>query len=51
MRTLLSERPDRLQKIALAVSKQFRTEVIDNFRSFALKNLGRSSHALYAKRS
>jgi DNA-binding transcriptional LysR family regulator len=38
-------------EIALAVSKQFRTEVVDNFRSFALKTLGHSRLALYAKRS
>jgi DNA-binding transcriptional LysR family regulator len=38
-------------EIALAVSKQFRTEVVDNFRSFALKTLGHSRHALYANRS
>jgi DNA-binding transcriptional LysR family regulator len=33
-------------EIALAVSKQFRTAVVDNFRSFALKTLGHSMHAL-----
>jgi DNA-binding transcriptional LysR family regulator len=33
-------------EIALAVSKQFRTEVVDNFRSFALKTLGHPMHAL-----
>jgi DNA-binding transcriptional LysR family regulator len=38
-------------EIALAVSKQFRTEVVDNFRSFALKTLGHSRHAMYANRS
>jgi hypothetical protein len=33
-------------EIALAVSKRFRTPVVDNFRSFALKTLGHSRHAL-----
>jgi len=32
-------------EIGLAVSKRFRTAVVDNFRSFALKTLGRSRHA------
>jgi DNA-binding transcriptional LysR family regulator len=38
-------------EIALAVSKQFRTEVVDNFRSFALQKLGHARNALYANRS
>jgi DNA-binding transcriptional LysR family regulator len=33
-------------EIAMAVSKRFRTAVVDNFRSFALKTLGHSVHAL-----
>jgi DNA-binding transcriptional LysR family regulator len=38
-------------EIAIAVSKRFRTAVIDNFRSFALKTLSHSRHASYANRS
>jgi DNA-binding transcriptional LysR family regulator len=38
-------------EIAIAVSKRFRTAVVDNFRSFALKTLGHSRNALNAKRS
>jgi len=38
-------------EIAIAVSKRFRTAVVDNFRSFALKTLGHSRHASYADRS
>jgi DNA-binding transcriptional LysR family regulator len=38
-------------EIALAVSKQFRTEVVDNFRSFALEKLGHSRNGVYANRS
>jgi DNA-binding transcriptional LysR family regulator len=38
-------------EIAIAVSNRFRTAVVDNFRSFALKTLGRSRNALYANRS
>jgi DNA-binding transcriptional LysR family regulator len=38
-------------EIAIAVSKRFRTVVVDNFRSFALKTLGHSRHASYANRS
>jgi DNA-binding transcriptional LysR family regulator len=38
-------------EIALAVSKQFRTEVVDNFRSFALEKLGRARKALRADES
>src|ERR1700683_5119830 len=33
-------------EISIAVSKRFRTAVVDNFRSFALKTLGHSMHAL-----
>ena len=38
-------------EIGIAVSKRFRTAVVDNFRSFALKTLGHSRNALYANRS
>jgi DNA-binding transcriptional LysR family regulator len=38
-------------EIALAVSKQFRTEVVDNFRSFALEKLGHSRNGVHANRS
>jgi hypothetical protein len=38
-------------EIGIAVSKRFRTPVVDNFRSFALKLLGHSRNALYANRS
>jgi len=38
-------------EIGIAVSKRFRTPVVDNFRSFALKKLGHSRNALYANRS
>ena len=38
-------------EIGIAVSKRFRAEVVDNFRSFALEALGRSRNALYANRS
>jgi DNA-binding transcriptional LysR family regulator len=40
-----------LSEIGIAVSKRFRAAVVDNFRSFALKNLGHSRNALYANRS
>jgi DNA-binding transcriptional LysR family regulator len=40
-----------ISEIGMAVRKGTRAPVVDNFRSFALKNLGRSRHALYAKRS
>jgi DNA-binding transcriptional LysR family regulator len=33
-------------EIGIAVSKRFRAAVLDNFRSFALKALGHSRHAL-----
>jgi DNA-binding transcriptional LysR family regulator len=39
-----------MAEIGMAVSKRFRTEVVDNFRSFALKTLGHSKHASYANR-
>src|SRR5580700_5408134 len=39
-----------MSEIAIAVSKRFRTVVVDNFRSFALKTLGHSRHASYANR-
>jgi DNA-binding transcriptional LysR family regulator len=35
-----------MSEIGIAVSKRFRAPVVDNFRSFALKNLGRSGHSL-----
>jgi DNA-binding transcriptional LysR family regulator len=35
-----------MAEIAIAVSKRFRTAVVDNFRSFALETLGHSRHAL-----
>jgi DNA-binding transcriptional LysR family regulator len=38
-------------EIAIAVSKRFRTAVVDNFRSFALITLGHSRNTLYANRS
>jgi DNA-binding transcriptional LysR family regulator len=38
-------------EIGIAVSKRFRTEVVENFRTFALEALGRSRNALYANRS
>jgi DNA-binding transcriptional LysR family regulator len=34
-----------MSEIGIAVSKRFRTAVVDNFRSFALKTLGHSRHA------
>ena len=40
-----------MSEIGIAVSKRFRTAVVDNFRSFALKSLGHSRNALYANRS
>jgi DNA-binding transcriptional LysR family regulator len=36
--------------IGIAVSKRFRTPVVDNFRTFALKNLGRTRNSLSANR-
>jgi DNA-binding transcriptional LysR family regulator len=38
-------------EIGMAVSKRSRTAVVDNFRSFALKTLGHSRHALDANQS
>src|ERR1700722_2644509 len=43
--------PIPMSEIGMAVRKGTRAAVLDNFRSFALKNLGLSRHALYAKRS
>jgi DNA-binding transcriptional LysR family regulator len=40
-----------MSEIGIAVSKRFRAAVVDNFRSFALENLGHSRNALYANRS
>jgi DNA-binding transcriptional LysR family regulator len=40
-----------MSEIAIAVSKRFRTAVVDNFRSFALKTLGHSRNALRANLS
>jgi DNA-binding transcriptional LysR family regulator len=40
-----------MSEIGIAVSNRFRTAVVDNFRSFALKTLGHSMHALQANRS
>jgi DNA-binding transcriptional LysR family regulator len=40
-----------MSEIALAVSKQFRTEVVENFRSFALEKLGRARKSLRADES
>jgi hypothetical protein len=31
-----------VSEVGIAVSKRFRTEVVDNFRSFALRKLGHS---------
>jgi DNA-binding transcriptional LysR family regulator len=44
---------DRIPRveIGMAVSKRFRTAVVDNFRSFALRTLGHSRHALDANQS
>jgi DNA-binding transcriptional LysR family regulator len=35
-----------MSEIGIAVSKQFRTEVVDNFRSFAVEKLGRARKSL-----
>ena len=40
-----------MSEIALVCHKRVRTPVVDNFRSFALKNLGHSRNALYTNRS
>jgi len=40
-----------MSEIGIAVTKRVRAAVVDNFRSFALKNLGRARNSLHAKRS
>jgi DNA-binding transcriptional LysR family regulator len=40
-----------MSEIGMAVRKGTRAPVVDNFRSFALKNSGHSKNALYANRS
>jgi DNA-binding transcriptional LysR family regulator len=40
-----------MSEIGIAINKRFRAAVVDNFRSFALENLGHSRNALYADRS
>src|SRR6266566_3595058 len=40
-----------MSEIAMAVSKRVRAVVVDNFRSFALKKLGRASNSLSVDRS
>jgi DNA-binding transcriptional LysR family regulator len=40
-----------MSEIGIAVSKRVRAAVVDNFRSFALKNLGRARNSLSASRS
>jgi DNA-binding transcriptional LysR family regulator len=40
-----------MSEIAIAVSKRFRTAVVDNFRSFALKKLARARKSLRADES
>lgn len=40
-----------MSEIGIAVSKRSRSAVVDNFRSFALRNLSQSRNALYANRS
>jgi DNA-binding transcriptional LysR family regulator len=40
-----------MSEIALVVSKRVRAAVVDNFRTFALKELGRTRNSLYAHRS
>ena len=40
-----------MSEIGIAVSKRVRAAVVDNFRSFALKNLGRARNSLSANRS
>jgi DNA-binding transcriptional LysR family regulator len=40
-----------MSEIAIAVGKRVRAAVVDNFRSFALNNLGRARNALYPSRS
>ena len=38
-------------EIGIAVSKRFRTAVVDNFGTFVLKKLGRATYSLSADRS
>jgi DNA-binding transcriptional LysR family regulator len=40
-----------MSEIGIAVSKRVRAAVVDNFRSFALKNLGRPRNSSHANRS
>lgn len=40
-----------MSEIGIAINKRFRAAVVDNFRSFALRNLGHSRNAWYANRS
>jgi len=40
-----------MSEIAIAVSKRFRTPVVDNFKTFALKKLGRAGNPLSVDRS
>jgi DNA-binding transcriptional LysR family regulator len=40
-----------LSEIAMVVSKGVRATIVDNFRSFALKNLGRSRKSLHTNGS
>jgi DNA-binding transcriptional LysR family regulator len=40
-----------MSEIGIAVTKRVRAAVVDNFRSFALKNLGRARNSLHANRS
>jgi DNA-binding transcriptional LysR family regulator len=40
-----------MSEIGMAVPRGTRASVVDNFRSFALKNLGHSRSALHANRS
>src|SRR5271154_1237854 len=40
-----------MSEIGIAVNKRFRTAVVDNFKSFALKTLGHSRNSLSAGRS
>ena len=40
-----------MSEIGIVVSKRVRAAVVDNFRSFALKNLGQARNSLHANRS
>ena len=40
-----------MSEIGIAVSKRFRAAVVDNFRSFTLKSLGRTRDSSYANRN